>query len=251
MISLQRVAFSYGAERVLHDVSLEVGEGELVALIGPSGAGKTTLLRIILGELVPTAGRMVATGANGIAVGYVPQLEAGERGFPLTVEGMVLLGGASTSGRMPWFSRQERSEAMGVLEWLGIANLADSRLSELSGGQFQRALIARALMSRPNLLVLDEPTSGIDMNARQQVLELIEALRDDGLTVLLTTHDLNWVAARMPRIACLNRTIVADGPPDAVLTTDIVSRTFGAAMEVILHDGRPLVVDRPARGAAR
>lgn len=243
MITLENVDFSFGRTPVLRDVTATINEGELVGLIGPSGAGKTTLLRIILGELTPTSGRFLGNTSSHPAVGYVPQLDAGERTFPLTVEEMVLLGAAAHSAKRPWFDRTEKRRANAILERLEIASLRSNRLDELSGGQFQRALIGRALMSRPTLLLLDEPTSGIDLHTRRQVLDLVDELRDDGYTVLLTTHDLNWVASYMPRIICLNTTVVADGSPAEVLTRDVVKQTYGAEMDVIIHDGRPVIVD--------
>jgi ABC-type Mn2+/Zn2+ transport system ATPase subunit len=137
---------------------------------------------------------------------------------------------------------------MSILDRLGIRSYAKARLNELSGGQFQRVLIGRALMSRPNVLVLDEPTSGIDLQTRTQVLELIEELRAEGYTIILTTHDLNWVAARLPRIVCLNKTVIADGAPIDVLTSDVVRETYSAEMEILVHHGRPIVVDAVPEG---
>lgn len=243
MIRLDGVGFSYGGTEVLVDVDFAIEPGELAGIIGPSGSGKTTLLRILLGELHPTVGRRVSTSPRDVAVGYVPQLEAGERSFPLTVEEMVLLGAAAFSARRPWFDRRERSEVRAILDRLDIADLAHRRLNELSGGQFQRALIARALLSRPELLLLDEPTSGIDLNTRQNVLQLVDELRADGYAIVLTTHDLNWVAAHLPRIVCLNHRVVADGAPLEVLNEDVVAKTYGARMDVVVHNGRPVVID--------
>lgn len=243
MITLHNVGFSYGTKPVLYDITTQFSPGEIVGIIGPSGAGKTTLLRILLGELTATEGRFTSTSGANVAVGYVPQLDSGERTFPLTVEEMVLLGAASFSRKVPWFDRHEKREAATILERLGIRHLKDNRLSELSGGQFQRVLIARALMSRPSLLLLDEPTSGIDLHTRQQVLDLVHELKSDGFTIILTTHDLNWVAAQLPRILCLNGTITGDGAPAEVLTPAVVHDTYGANMDVIFHQGRPVVVD--------
>jgi ABC-type Mn2+/Zn2+ transport system ATPase subunit len=243
VIRLEKIGFSYGDAEVLTDVDFSIEPGELAGIIGPSGSGKTTLLRILLGELRPTSGRRISTSECDVAVGYVPQLEAGERNFPLTVEEMVLLGSSAFSAPQPWFDRRERREARAVLDRLGIARLASRRLNELSGGQFQRALIARALLSRPELLLLDEPTSGIDLSTRQNVLQLVDELRADGYAVVLTTHDLNWVAAHLPRILCLNHRVVADGPPLDVLNEDVVAETYGARMEVVVHNGRPVVID--------
>jgi ABC-type Mn2+/Zn2+ transport system ATPase subunit len=251
MITLQNLGFSYGDQRVLYDITTQFLPGEFVGIIGPSGSGKTTLLRILLGELQPTRGLIKTSKGANLSVGYVPQLDSGERTFPLTVEEMVLLGAASFSRKVPWFSRSEKREMAAILERLGILQLKDNRLSELSGGQFQRVLIARALMARPSLLLLDEPTSGIDLHTRQQVLDLVHDFQSDGFTIILTTHDLNWVAAQLPRILCLNGTITGDGAPAEVLTPAVVHQTYGAQMDVIFHQGRPVVVDSINQGGVQ
>lgn len=248
MMRLRGIGFSYGAAAVLHDVDASFAPGELVGIIGPSGAGKTTLLRILLGELRPTSGSAEPSTHEQVAVGYVPQIDGGERNFPLTVEEMVLLGAASFSSPSPWFSTREKKRARRVLKRLEIDGLGPRRVNELSGGQFQRALIARALMSQPNLLLLDEPTSGIDLNTRRQVLDLIDGFSEEGFTVVLTTHDLNWVAAHLPRVVCLNKTIIADGTPGQVLTKDVVKSTYGTDVDILIHDGRPVVVDATLGG---
>jgi zinc/manganese transport system ATP-binding protein len=248
---LDGVGVAYGATWALRDVDLTVGPGEFVGIVGPSGAGKTSLLRIVLGELEPSTGSVtrdgVAVGGRRRAtVGYVPQLDASERTFPLTVQGAVELGAAAISARVPWFTRAEREAARSALERLGIDHLAGRGLHELSGGQFQRVLFARALVANPALLLLDEPTSGIDLQTRADMLSLVGELVGDGLTVVLTTHDLNWVAAHLPRVVCLNRTVQADGRPLDVLTAPVLKQTFGADMAVFEHDGRPVVVDGTA-----
>lgn len=248
MITLKNVGFQYNSEPILENISAVFAPGELTGIIGPSGAGKTTLIRLLLGELRATHGSIEDSSGAPLAVGYVPQLDSGERSFPLTVEEMVLLGAASFSKKRPWFDRTEKKTARSILNRLDIAELWDRRLNELSGGQFQRVLIARALMSQPTLLLLDEPTSGIDLNTRQQVLDLVDELRSEGLTIILTTHDLNWVASQLPRIICLNRTIIGDGSPLEVLTPAIVRETYGSEMDVIVHNNRPVVVDVAHRG---
>jgi zinc/manganese transport system ATP-binding protein len=219
--TLESVSARYGRRPpVLEDVSIRIEAGELVGILGPSGSGKTTLLRLLLGEVSPSGGQVTCMGSPvrpgripPRTIGYVPQVEGSERDFPLTVVSTVELGLAATSAPRPWFSRQERAAALDVIERLGIGELRGRRLAELSGGQFQRVLLARALVSRPRLLLLDEPTSGVDLHTRAEVLGLLGQLRDEGLAVVLTTHDLNWVAAHLPRLVCLNGTVVADGPP--------------------------------------
>lgn len=250
VVQFDQVTAGYRHNLVLRDVNLSIAAGELVGVLGPSGAGKTTLLRLLLGELAPIAGTVrcfsqpiTAGRIRPATVGYVPQLEASERSFPLTVHGAVQLGLAATSRSTPWFNRSERAAVTAVLEQLGIAELHDRRLHELSGGQFQRVLLGRALVAKPKLLILDEPTSGIDMRTRAGMLNLLATIATNGVTVLLSTHDLNWVAAHLPRLVCLNRTVIADGPPSAVLQPDTLEQTFGAAFEVITHHGRPVAVD--------
>jgi ABC-type Mn2+/Zn2+ transport system ATPase subunit len=186
---------------------------------------------------------VAAGGVRAGSIGYVPQLDGSERSFPLTAAGAVELGLAASSSPLPWFSRSERAAARAALDRLGVGELHARRLDELSGGQFQRVLLARALVARPRLLLLDEPTSGVDLRTRADVLRLLDELRADGLAIVLTTHDLNWVAAHLPRLVCLNGTILADGPPAAVLRPSVLGEAFGAEVVVVDHDGRLLVTD--------
>jgi ABC-type Mn2+/Zn2+ transport system ATPase subunit len=254
-VELAGVSARYGRVRVITDVSLTVEPAELVGILGPSGAGKTTVLRLLLGELKPSAGQVRCFGqvlAGAVPpgmIGYVPQIEGSERGFPLTAAGAVELGLAAQSSWRPWFSAPERKAARDALDRLGIGDLHARRLDELSGGQFQRVLLARALVARPRLLLLDEPTSGVDLRTRAEMLGLLEELRGEGLAIVLTTHDLNWVAAHLPRLICLNGTVVADGPPEAVLEAGVLKQTFGAEVEVVRHGDRLLVTDATAPGA--
>lgn len=240
LVRLEYVSVAYGDSPALVEINLRVTEGQFTGIVGPSGSGKTTLLRTLLGTLRPNTGAVHRLA--GLRVGYVPQVETVNWNFPVTVSECVLM--ARTSGRVwPWRSRAEQAEVLEVLERLEIADLANRHIRQLSGGQQQRVFVARALLSRPQLLLLDEPTSGVDFRTRHEVLHLLGDLYGDGLAVVLTTHDLNGIAAHLPHLVCLNTEIVGAGPPRTVLTPDILERTFGAPIEVLEHAGMPVVVD--------
>jgi ABC-type Mn2+/Zn2+ transport system ATPase subunit len=243
LVTLAGVGFGYDGRPVLDGVDLAIGPRDLLAVVGPSGAGKTTLLRVVLGTVAPQRGEVVRS--PGTRVGYVPQLETVNWDFPVTVAECVLM---SRKQRLwPWPTREERAAVAGVLDRLGIGDLGGRHIRELSGGQQQRMFIARALLRDPQLLLLDEPTSGVDVATRHSMLHLLAELNESGVAVLLTTHDLNGVATHLPRVVALNVTVVADGPPADVIHGAVLERTFGAPMEVMQHLGMPVVLDNWAR----
>jgi ABC-type Mn2+/Zn2+ transport system ATPase subunit len=226
---------------VLVGVDLAVFPGDFFGVVGPSGSGKSTLLKTIAGSVRPVAGRV--RRSPGLSVGYVPQVETVNWYFPVTVREAVLM--ARIDGRRtPWASAAERSEADDALERLGLGGLGDRHIRELSGGQQQRVFVARAMLRRPALLLLDEPTSGVDVRTRHDVMHLIHELHHQGLAIVLTTHDLNGIAAHLPSIMCLNREVIATGSPRVVLTSDVLERTYGAPLEVLSHGGMPVVVEQ-------
>jgi ABC-type Mn2+/Zn2+ transport system ATPase subunit len=153
--------------------------------------------------------------------------------FPVTVADVVLMGKTGGLGMTPWATRSERREVDSVLERLGIADLGKRQIRELSGGQQQRTFLARALISQPSLLVLDEPTAGVDIKTRDDILHLLAEINDRGVTIVMTTHELNAVAAHLPRVACVNRGLVALGSPAEIFSSPILSRTFETEMRVV------------------
>jgi ABC-type Mn2+/Zn2+ transport system ATPase subunit len=242
LVRLSGVSHAYGRQTVVRHVDLDVPAGDWLGIVGPSGSGKTTLLRILLGALQPTAGRVERTEA--LRAAYVPQVETVSWHFPVTVAEVVLM--ARTQGRRwPWPSRREKQDVAEVLARLGLADLGERHIRQLSGGQQQRVFIARALLAEPHLLFLDEPTSGVDVRTRHEMLHLLADLHQQGLTIVLTTHDLNGLAAHLPRLLCLNVGVAGLGTPAEVLTPEVLERVYGAPMEVLEHAGMPLVIDRP------
>jgi ABC-type Mn2+/Zn2+ transport system ATPase subunit len=250
LVRLNGVSHRYGGQWTLRDVDLELRAGQLSGIVGPSGSGKTTLLRIVLGAVRPSVGRVERRA--DLRVGYVPQVEIVNWNFPVTVREVVLM--ASPTRRLsPRATPAERRAAAEVLERLGLGELGDRHIRQLSGGQQQRVFIARALLGRPDLLLLDEPTSGVDVRTRHEILHLLEELNDDGLAIVLTTHDLNGIAAHLPHLVCLNVAVRGEGDPRHVLTPAVLEATYGAPMHVLEHAGMLLVVDdahhRPRRVA--
>jgi ABC-type Mn2+/Zn2+ transport system ATPase subunit len=244
LISLRGVAAGYKDSVVIRDVDLDIDTDTFTGIVGPSGAGKTTLLRLLLGSLEPSHGAIER--APGVAVSYVPQLETVNWNFPVTVTECVLM---SRGGRrVPWPSRSEKAEAAAVLDRLGIGDLGHRHIRELSGGQQQRMFLARALIRRPQIMLLDEPTSGVDISTRHDVLHLLAELHDDGMGIVLTTHDLNGMAAHLPDLVCVNGRIVAHGTPEDVITPAVLEQTFGARMDVLQHLGMIVVVDSSGPG---
>jgi ABC-type Mn2+/Zn2+ transport system ATPase subunit len=242
VIAAKNVTVSYGAEPVLIDVDLDITDGELIGIVGPSGSGKSTLLKVLLGNVPVKSGSV--DRRSGIAVGLVPQVEHIDWSFPVTVAECV--GMARARGlRTPWITRGERAEISSVLDRLGLNGLANRHIRDLSGGQQQRVFLARALFTKAEVIFLDEPTSGLDVKTRHEVLHLLDDLNRQGLTIVLTTHDLNGIAAHLPKIVCLNTRVIGAGAPEDVLVSDVLERTYGSPMHILEHGGMRVVVDSP------
>ena len=215
LISARQVTLRRGRRAVLQSVDLDVGASEIVTLIGPNGAGKTTLVRLLLGLEQPTAGDIVR--APNLVVGYVPQRFDLDRAIPMTVERFLALG-----------RKRDRTTQRDVLDEVGAPDLLDRQFTELSGGELQRVLLARALLRNPALLVLDEPVRGVDYAGEADLYALIARLRTDrGVGVLLISHDLHVVLAASDRVICLNQHVCCQGVPEAVAQHPEYARLFG------------------------
>lgn len=233
------------------DVSLAVNPGEVVAVVGPNGSGKSTLLRALLGLLPHSAGtvrldgRPIASWSRrelADVVGALPQRE--DQSFPLTVAETVLLGRWSRLGPVAPVTGTDRSAVDAALRRCDVERLADRRIDTLSGGEWQRVRVARALVASPRLLLLDEPTAALDVGHEMELFELLRRLVAEGLGVLVITHQLNLAARFADRLVLLDRgRTVAEGPPRDVLREDVVSAVFGWPVAVTTWcDGAPQVI---------
>ncbi len=231
---------------VLDDVSLTVPPGERVAIVGPNGAGKSTLFKVIVGLMPHRTGDVLVHGHSHHAgdcpsIGYVPQSEAVDWRFPLTVLDVVLMGTVRDVGWLRWPGRKQRGEARAALEQVGLEALEERPIANLSGGQQQRVFIARALAQRADVLLLDEPFSGIDVEAREAIFEILDEVRRRGVTVLLATHDLEMATTRFDRLVLLHNRVVAEGPAGSVLTAERLAAAYGGRL-LVWKDGRAMSV---------
>ena len=224
IVNIAHVDFAYGQQLVLKHIDLAVPRGSTLGLIGPNGGGKTTLIKLLLGLVRPTRGTITVDGLlprdavrRGDVIGYLPQNPRVPANFPITVRQLARLGLVGKAGFMRATPRADLAFVDELLERVGIREIADEPVGALSGGQLQRALFARALAVRPRLLLLDEPTTGIDRSGQRRFIEFLAALkRDLSLTVIFVSHDLRAVTAVADRIACLNLTLHYHDVPERV-----------------------------------
>lgn len=236
VISLDNVSFSYGRLPVLEDVSLQVADKEFLGIVGPNAGGKSTLLKLILGLLKPQLGSIQVLGKKPRqqrkAIGYVPQYPAFSRDFPITVEQVVLLG---RLGIGPWFGRYSTKDyqaARMALEEVEADDLAQRLVGGLSGGQLQRVLLARALVSDPQVLILDEPTANIDMRLESDIFDQLKRL-NERMTILVVSHDIAFISDYVHRVACLNRTLVCHHTD--YIDGQMVQDLYGDNVRMVAH----------------
>lgn len=226
----------YDGDLALQDLSFEVQAGQRVAVVGPNGAGKTTLFKVIAGILDPTHGSIAIHGhgpGKHVCVGYVPQRTQVDLKFPVTVREVVMMGRVRDIGLLRWPSREDWEKVEAALGRVGMAAEGVRRIGEISSGQQQRMFLAQAVAQEAKLVLLDEPLSGVDIPSQEAILEILEDLSSDGVTVLVATHDINLAAERFDRVMLLNRRMIAFGAPEEVFTQTALKETYGGHLHVI------------------
>jgi manganese/iron transport system ATP-binding protein len=224
VMQVHNLTVSYNGSLALEAISFAVQAGEQVAIVGPNGAGKSTLFRAMVGLIHPRRGSVITDSAE---VGYVTQRSSVDWSFPVTVHDVVMMGRIGKMGWLRWQRPRDREIVQRSLAEVGMLEAASRQIGELSGGQQQRVFIARALAQEATILLMDEPFSGVDAPAQEAILEILSRLRQQGVTMLVSTHDLNLAVERFDRLALLNRRLVAYGIPREVVTPENLAAAYG------------------------
>jgi manganese/iron transport system ATP-binding protein len=247
-IKVEELTTGYHTEPVLEHVDLSVVPGSLVGLIGPNGSGKSTLFKTMSGLHEPWSGRVLINGKPGKPgpdVAYVPQTETVDWSFPVTAGQVVMMGRYPRLGFIRWPRAHDHEIVGRSLEMVGMTGFRDRQIGQLSGGQRQRVFLARALAQEPSILLLDEPVSGVDATTQHQIFELLDELCKQGVTTIVASHDLSCVAQRFDHVLLLNRTVQGFGPPEDVLTQDLLNKTFQSHLLLLRLGTRTFVVEDP------
>lgn len=255
-VEFSNVTVAFHQTVALQEISFGISRGEFLGVIGPNGSGKTTLLKTILGLIKPVAGRVTVLGASGhrirrvrSRIGYVPQRKPIDVNFPVSVLDAVLMGSYGRLGWLRYPQEKEKANARAVLTAVGLEEVSFHTAGHLSGGQQQRLFLARALVGEPELLLLDEPTAGVDVATRGQIVELVRHIhKERQLTTIYVTHNLNEVLPCVDRVMFLNRTVQILGDCDGVLNPEVLERLYGTPVKVVDDGGRRflLIDDRHA-----
>jgi manganese/iron transport system ATP-binding protein len=235
-LEVSGVTVRYNGTVALDDVSFQLSQGERIAVVGPNGAGKSTLFKVIAGVLHPTRGEVKVYGygpGGHICIAYVPQRSQVDWTFPVNVADVVMMGRIGKLGLLRWPKPRDWDYVRQCLEVVGMEDLADRQIGELSGGQQQRVFIARALAQEAELMLMDEPLTGLDVTSQEDIFHIFEELRQRHVTVMVATHDLNLAAERFDRLMLLNHRLLGIGQPDKVFTPERLTQAYGGQMRLV------------------
>ncbi len=248
-LEVRGLTVRYGEVLALEETSFSVERGEMIAIIGSNGAGKSTLLKAILGLIPSTSGEVRVHARGSLPLGYVPQHEGVRLDFPVTVRDVVMMGRAKQIGWLRQPRRRDWAAVEAALDQVGLADLADRQIGALSGGQRRRAFIARTLAQEAELLLLDEPMSGVDAAAQDDLMDTLTRLCRQGMTILLTTHDLDLAFRRFDRVMALRGRVIAFGTVDQVYRPEVLARVYQRSVTTWSDAGRvTLLVDEHGCG---
>lgn len=247
LLALEKVVVRYEAVTALDGVTFHLHPGERVAVVGPNGAGKSTLFKVVAGLLQPNDGCVRVYGAQPeghLCIGYVPQRSQVNWRFPVTVYDVVMMGRMAEIGMFRWPRKRDHDAVRAALETVRLGDLADRQIAQLSGGQQQRMFIARALAQQAELMLMDEPFSGLDVPSQQDILAILDGLKANGVTVMVATHDLEQAADSFDKVLLLNRRVYGFGRPEQVLTDEKLLAAYGGHSRVIAAaDNRMVLAD--------
>lgn len=234
-----------GVHYALQDITFEVSGGEQIAVVGPNGAGKSTLFKVIVGTIRPSRGTVQIYGHEPdchICIAYVPQRSQIDWSFPVTVEDVVMMGRVGQIGLFRWPRKHDKEIVRRSLQRVGASNLAEKQIGELSGGQQQRVFIARAVAQGADLLLLDEPFSGLDIPSHDAILQILQSLHAEGVTLMVATHDINLASEKFDQVLLLNRKIIAYGPGPSILTAENLVAAYGGHTHVIGEEDESILL---------
>jgi zinc transport system ATP-binding protein len=240
IVNLKNIQAGYNGTPAIEDINLSISKGDFLAIIGPNGGGKTTLLKVILGLLKPTRGSALVLGkppqeSRG-QIGYVPQHNLFDRGFPISVWETVLMGRYSKAGLFKRYRLEDKEMATKTLKTVGMLKHKAKQLGSLSGGQQQRVFIARALVTEPRLLLLDEPTASVDPAMQTEFYELMDDLKKE-MAIVLVSHDIGAISVHVTKIACLNKRLYYHGSRE--VSTEVLEATYQCPIQMITHGTVP------------
>lgn len=245
IVEVSGVTVRYETGLALDGVSFRLNAGERVAVVGPNGAGKSTLFKVIAGILSPASGEVCVSGqvpGGHVCIAYLPQRSSVDWSFPVSVFDVVMMGRTGKLGLLRWPKHSDVSKVEQALHDVGLAELSQRQISELSGGQQQRMFIARALAQEAELMLMDEPLTGLDVKSEEIIFNLLDELRRRGVTVLIATHDLDQAAARFDRVMLLNHALIGFGRPDQVFTPNLLLEAYGGHLHLVQNGDQVLAL---------